>query len=104
MRLPFGPHRTIDVVATPLIAIVAALTAASMTGASQSPATSQDPVIGQWRLDVSKSKYTPGPGPKSETRTYRLTEEGIKAVIVRTRQDGRVETIEYGADSTASTT
>ena len=100
MQLPFGPHRTIDVVATPLIAIVVALTltAASVTGASQSPATSQDPVIGQWRLDVSKSKYTPGPGPKGETRTYRLTEEGIKAVIVRTRQDGGVETIEYGAD------
>src|SRR5687768_9906151 len=98
MRLPFGPHRTIDVVATPLIAIVVALIAANMTGASQAPATRQDPVIGQWRLDVSKSKYTPGLGPKSETRTYRLTEEGIKAVIVRTYQDGHVETIEYGAD------
>jgi hypothetical protein len=27
-----------------------------------------------------------------------LTGEGIRAVIVRTHQDGRVETIEYGAD------
>jgi len=98
MRLPFRLHRTIDVVASPLIAIVVALSLASMTGASQSPATNQDPVIGQWRLDVSKSKYTPGPGPKSETRTYQLTGEGIKAVIVRTDQNGRVETIEYGAD------
>jgi hypothetical protein len=98
MRLPFRLHRTIDVVASPLIAIVVALSLASMTGASQSPATNQDPVIGQWRLDVSKSKYTPGPGPKSETRTYQLTGEGIKAVIVRTHQNGRVETIEYGAD------
>jgi hypothetical protein len=98
MRLPFCLHRTIDVVASPLIAIVVALSAASMTGASQSPATNQDPVIGQWRLDVSKSKYTPGPGPKSETRTYQLTGEGIRAVIVRTHQNGRVETIEYGAD------
>jgi hypothetical protein len=70
----------------------------NVTGASQSPATSQDPVIGQWRLDVSKSKYSPGPGPKSETGTYRLTEEGIRAVIVRIHQNGRVETIEYGAD------
>ena len=98
MRLPFRLHRTIDVVASPLIAIVVALSLASMTGASQSPATNQDPVIGQWRLDVSKSKYTPGPGPKSETRTYQLTGEGIRAVIVRTDQNGRVETIEYGAD------
>ena len=94
MRLPFAPQRTIDVVTTPLIAIVVTLTAASMTRAQQFPSTNQDPVIGQWRLDVSKSKYAPGPGPKSETRTYQLTGEGIKAVIVRTRQDGQVETIE----------
>jgi hypothetical protein len=97
MRLPFGYHR-IDVVATPLIAIVVALSAASLVGASQSRATKEDPVIGQWRLDVSKSTYKPGPGPKSETRTYQLTSEGIRAVIVRTQQDGRVETIEYDAD------
>src|SRR4029434_9846877 len=29
-----------------------------------------DPVVGNWQLNVAKSKYTPGPGPKSETRTY----------------------------------
>ena len=98
MRLPFRLHRTIDVVATPLIVIVVALSAVSVTGARQSPATNHDSVIGQWRLDVSKSKYFPGPGPKSETRTYQLTPEGIRAVIVRTHRDGRVETIEYDAD------
>ena len=81
-----------------LIVVVGALSMLNMTGASQDPATSQDPVIGQWRLDVSKSKYSPRPGPKSETRTYQLTAEGIKAVIVRTQQNGRVETIEYDAD------
>ena len=98
MRLPFGRHRTANVVFANLLIAVAALTTANMTGASQSPAADQDPVLGQWRLDVSKSKYTPGPGPKSETRSYRLTEEGVRAVIVRTHQNGRVETIEYGAD------
>jgi hypothetical protein len=103
MRLPFSP-RAIDVCATStwlrwfmLIAVVA-FTTGNITRASQSPATNQDPVIGQWRLDVSKSKYSPGPAPKSETRTYQLTGEGIRAVIVRTHQNGRVETIEYGAD------
>jgi len=98
MRLPFGLHRTIAVVATPLLAVVLALSAATLTGASQTPATNQDPVIGQWRLDVSKSKYNPGPGPKSETRTYQLTGDGMRAVIVRTHRVGRVETIEYGAN------
>lgn len=33
-------------------------------------AQTNDPVIGTWQLNVAKSKYTPGPGPKSEMRTY----------------------------------
>ena len=64
----------------------------------QAPDPSKDPVIGTWQLDVSKSKYNPGPGPKSETRVYRWTGEGILAVTTRTHRDGRVEKIEYGAD------
>ena len=82
-----------------IITVVAlmSLSASSLPGA-QRPAAADDPVIGQWRLDVSKSKYSPGPGPKSETRTYRSTDDGVQAVIVRTHQDGRVETIEYGAN------
>jgi hypothetical protein len=105
MRLPFGPHRASSVRATSnwlhwpvLVAVVVALTTENISGASQTPATNQDPVLGQWRLDLSKSKYSPGPSPKSETRTYQLTGEGIRAVIVRTHPNGRVETIEYGAD------
>jgi hypothetical protein len=84
-----------------LIAIVVALTllsTASPIGDNQVPAESDDLVIGQWRLDVSKSKYSPGPGPKSETRTYRATDDGIRAIISRTHHDGRVETIEYAAN------
>src|SRR5690242_19535365 len=29
-----------------------------------------DPVVGRWTLNVAKSKYDPGPAPKSETRVY----------------------------------
>ena len=94
MRLPLGLHPTLQL--SFVIAVV--LASSTAIGARQSPAASQDPVLGQWRLEVSKSTYSPGPGPKSETRTYRLTGEGIRAVIVRTHSDGRVETIEYGAD------
>ena len=75
-----------------------ALASADMVGAIQTGAADQDPVIGQWRLDVSKSTYSPGPGPKGETRAYKLTGDGIRAVIVRTHQNGRVDTIEYDAD------
>ena len=79
------------------IAVAVALYSTHLTGAGQQAPPGQDPIIGQWRLDVSKSQYSPGPGPKSETRTYESTADGIKAVIVRTHRDGRVETIEYGA-------
>ena len=29
-----------------------------------------DPIIGTWVLNVAKSKFSPGPAPQSETRTY----------------------------------
>jgi hypothetical protein len=108
MRLPFGPRRSIAVRlpsnwlprVVPLAIVAAVATAAldNAVAARQPPDAHQDSVIGQWRLDVSKSTFTPGPGPKSETRTYQVTADGIRAVIVRTRADGRVETIEYDAD------
>ena len=37
-----------------------------------------DPIIGTWELNVAKSKYTPGPAPKSETRTYVVAGQEIK--------------------------
>jgi hypothetical protein len=30
----------------------------------------RDPLIGTWQLNVAKSKYTPGPPPKSQTLIY----------------------------------
>ena len=41
-------------------------TGVTTAAAAQTP----DPILGTWILNVAKSKYTPGPGPKSETRTY----------------------------------
>jgi hypothetical protein len=29
-----------------------------------------EPFAGTWKLDVAKSKYDPGPAPKSQTRTW----------------------------------
>ena len=89
MRLPVGLPAA--------IAVAIALSSAHLTGTGQEAPLGQDLVIGEWRLDVSKSQYSPGPGPKSETRRYESTGDGIKAVIVRTHRDGHVETIEYGA-------
>src|ERR1700687_6459727 len=53
------------------------LTAAGMVLAQS------DPFVGTWKLDVAKSKYDPGPAPKSQTRTWdasgKVTVEGINA-------------------------
>jgi hypothetical protein len=38
-----------------------------------------DPVVGSWELNVVKSKYSPGPAPKSEMRTYVVAGQDIKA-------------------------
>src|ERR1700687_5833764 len=53
------------------------LTAAGMVLAQS------DPFVGTWKLNVAKSKYDPGPAPKSQTRTWdasgKVTVEGINA-------------------------
>jgi len=61
------------VCATTIAVVIAVLSAVPVL----SQAT--DPVIGTWELNVAKSKFSPGPGPKSETRTYVAAGQEIKA-------------------------
>ena len=44
-------------------------------------AESQDPILGTWKLNLAKSKYIPGPAPRSQTRTYKDTGDGIFVTI-----------------------
>jgi len=79
----------------PLLASVAlAAPSSSQTPQSKEP----DRLVGVWQLDLAKSKYSPGPAPKSETRTYTRDQEGLKGLVVRRWADGREERIEYRAD------
>lgn len=80
--------------------ILAATVAATLSlEAAQAPsATSEDYIVGTWELNVAKSKYSPGPGPVSETRTYRRGPNGIEGTIQRRFSDGRSERIEYVAE------
>lgn len=54
-------------------------------------------IIGTWTLNVAKSKYRPGPGPKSQTRTYEAHPNGVKATIQTVDADGHSSTVEYVA-------
>jgi hypothetical protein len=58
----------------------------------------QERLLGTWRLDLAKSKYSPGPPLRSETRVYTRDGKGVKGVIDRVYGDGRREVIEYRAE------
>ena len=43
--------------------------------------SSNDPMIGTWKVNLSKSTYSPGPPPKSATNKFEPWENGVKAII-----------------------
>ena len=64
--------------------------AASMTALAQDSTHS---VVGTWTLNVAKSKYNPGPAPKSETRTYEATPDGVRMTSHVESADGQSQTV-----------
>ena len=54
-------------------------------------ASSDDPVLGTWRLNVAKSHFTPGPGWQSQIRVYQATEDGV--AVTWTGMDAKGETM-----------
>ena len=81
------------------VVLTAGIVATVSVRAAQAPPTgSDDYIIGVWQLNVAKSKYSPGPGPVSETRTYRRGPNGIEGTIQRRFSDGRSDRIEYVAE------
>jgi hypothetical protein len=56
-----------------------------------------DPTIGTWKLNLAKSKYTPGPPPKSATITYEETADGIKRTGESIDAEGKATSFTYTA-------
>jgi len=82
-----------------LLLVLGALVVAVASGHAQSSSKSDDDVqLGVWQLDLAKSRYYPGPPPKSETRTFTRDKDGVKGTVIRKLADGREERIEYRAD------
>jgi len=86
--------RPTHAIASVLLAVLAGGTP-SLRAAQTPPVAEQDQLIGTWQLNVAKSRYAPGPGPISETRTYTRGPNGVEGTIQRRFQDGRSERIEY---------
>jgi uncharacterized ParB-like nuclease family protein len=55
-------------------------------------AAEANPAIGTWQLNVAKSKFSPGPALKSQTRTYAETPQGIGLTVTTTAADGKPST------------
>ena len=71
----------------------AALTAAAMclglAAVIVVPVLAQaDPQVGVWKLNVAKSKYSPGPVPTSATTTIEAVGKGTKVSVDQTMPDG----------------
>ena len=56
-------------------------------------AADSDPVVGTWHLNVSKSTFTAGPAPKSQTRTYTQSGSSITLVMKTVGADGKESTL-----------
>lgn len=65
-----------------------AIAVLAVVGASALLAQS-NPLVGTWKLNVTKSKYDPGPAPKSLTRTVEAQGNGVKYSFDGVGADGK---------------
>jgi len=71
----------------------AMITLLAVAGSSAVRAQS-NPLVGTWKLNLTKSKYDPGPLPKSLTRTVEANGDGVKYTFEGVAADGTA--IAYG--------
>ena len=76
-------NRMYSVLKTIAIGMVLALSTSSIASAATPEA-----VVGTWALNLQKSTFSPGPAPKSQTRTYAETADGITLTMNGVAADG----------------
>ena len=54
-----------------------------------------DPFVGTWKLNVTKSKFTPGPPRKSETRIVVTGPNGMDVSVKRVNGNSATQAFEY---------
>ena len=57
-----------------------------------------DPQVGVWKLNLAKSKYSPGPAPKSATTRIEAAGAGTKVVVDQMLPDGTIRHWEFTAN------
>jgi hypothetical protein len=77
------------------VLLVAALVAA--VPATLLAAGDADPLIGTWKLNLAKSTFRPGPGPKGQLRIYRRSDDTEQLVSRGVGADGKPTLVQYTA-------
>ena len=75
---------------------VGAVLALGIPGMSLS-AQATDPASGTWELNLAKSKFSPGPPPKSQTRMYEVTGADVKYTLKGIDAEGKPTLVRYTA-------
>lgn len=78
------------VLRTLIVSAVVAVASPALVAAD----TAADPVLGRWNLNLAKSKFSPGPAPKSQTRTYMQTPQGMALTWKIVSADGKESLIQ----------
>lgn len=60
-------------------------------------AQAADPANGTWELNLAKSTFDPGPGPQSQTRTYKSDGQTVKHSSKGVNAEGKPTQVEYTA-------
>ena len=80
------------------LGLAAAAFALGITGVSaQKEKASADAGLGKWKLNVEKSKFNPGPPPKSFTTTFEPAGQGVKVTMQGIGGDGKAVESGYTA-------
>jgi hypothetical protein len=84
-------RRTAGLVSLLPLAAVVVLYGSSLVSAQA------DPLLGTWTMDASKSKYDPGPAPKSSTAMFAAAGTGVKVTVDGVSASGEKSHWEYTA-------
>jgi hypothetical protein len=76
-----------------LILVFGCIFGLTLLGAQAAPV--DDPILGTWKLNVEKSTFTPGPGWRSQIRTYRATPTGVSVTWTGVDAGGEKMQVSY---------
>ena len=58
-------------------------------------APADDPILGTWKLNVARSKFTPGPGWRSQLRVYEAAPAGVSVAWTGIDAGGETMRVSY---------